>query len=131
MIPLRTRIRAFIVKSMGVVTSADLIAFEELLQKRNVFYSGKKLKNDLENERILIERSGATLFVCESGPCRKEAAFYENSIEINRQYFPLKIEMTICQWGCDRAPVATLYKENKWTRFEQFNAKEVLSGTKF
>jgi hypothetical protein len=130
MIPLRTRIRAFVVKSIGVVTSPDLISFEELLQRRNVPYSEKQLKNEIEDERILIERSGATLFVCESGPCRKEAAFYENSIEINRQHFPFKIEMTICQWGCDRAPVATLYKENKWTRFEQFNVKEVLSGNK-
>lgn len=129
-ITLQSRIRAFLIKSGGCFSTKDIEEFKELLSSREIFLNHQEILDLIRIEKMSIERKSEVLFICESGPCRRSSLFLKNCKWIDQHGSKVEVESTICQWGCEQAPVATLYKNNLWTRFEQFNAGEVLNATK-
>jgi hypothetical protein len=125
---MQSRIRAFIVKSRGCFSLGDIGEFMNLLASRDIFLNHANILELIRIEKISIEEKCNILFMCKSCPCRKTHRFSENQEWIKNHKPHIEIEETICQWGCEQAPVATIYKNSVWTRHETFNAKDILNA---
>ena len=121
-ISLEKRIRAFVVKSQGTFTDNEISEFQQLLAKRNINITFDILKLHILKTKKSMQTIFKMTFVCTSGPCVKSEHYEKNLIHLQSQNCPLEIEETICQWGCEQAPVVTVFEKSKWNRIENFRS---------
>jgi hypothetical protein len=127
-ISIQERIRAFLVKSKGCFSTIDIEELRSLLATRDILLNQSDILELVRKEKISIEEKSNVLFMCKSGPCRRTRRFSENQEWIKNHNPHVEVEETICQWGCEQAPIATLYKNSEWTRYDNFNAKDILNA---